>query len=144
MNSFIIKYTLAIVILAVLVLLVRGDFFSSAPLVIIGQLAAVALLASSRMAFGSQEFGLSAEPRQDLLVRRGPYKFIRHPMYAGALLLIWVSILGHWSILNFALGIIVLAFALLRIALEEELLREHYAEYEEYARQTKKIIPFVY
>jgi allantoicase len=42
MNSFIIKYTLAIVILAVLVLLVQGDFFSPAPLVIMGQVAAIA------------------------------------------------------------------------------------------------------
>jgi protein-S-isoprenylcysteine O-methyltransferase Ste14 len=39
---------------------------------------------------------------------------------------------------------IVLIFALVRISLEEELLRERYAEYEGYAQQTKKTVPFVY
>ncbi len=39
---------------------------------------------------------------------------------------------------------ITLAGVLLRIVAEEQLLRERYREYADYAQRTKRLVPFVY
>jgi protein-S-isoprenylcysteine O-methyltransferase Ste14 len=144
MRIFILRFALIIVILTILALIVQGDLLSATPLVIAGQIAGILLILASRAAFKKQQFNVTAEPGSGSLIRRGPYRFLRHPMYAGALLFIWASILGHWSLLNGAIGMIVLIVSLWRISLEEQLLRTHYADYTSYAEQTKRIIPFIY
>ncbi len=144
MRTFILKFALGFVILTILALLIQGDLLSVSPLVIAGQAAAIVLTLSARATFRKQEFKVIAEPGSGPLIRRGPYRFLRHPMYAGALLFIWASILGHWSLFNFAIGIIVLVVVFWRISLEEQLLRTRYADYAAYAGRTKRIVPFIY
>jgi len=138
------KHTVVVVVVALLILMIRGDFFSSSPWVIAGQVAGVILVLWSRATFGRQQFRTTTEPGTGPLIQRGPYRFLRHPVYAGAMLLIWASILGHWSLVNAAIGIAALAFTLWRMGIEERRLHEHYVEYADYARRTKRIIPFVY
>ena len=78
------------------------------------------------------------------LIRRGPYRFIRHPMYSAALLLIWASIAGHLSLLTIGIGVVVTAVAVARVSAEERLLRAQYPDYPGYAQTTKALIPFVF
>ena len=144
MRALIARYTLLVVLLAILALIIEGDLFIVSPIVIAGQVAAIVLLVTARTAFRKQKFNFTADPGEGPVVRRGPYRLLRHPMYSGALLFVWTSILGHWSILNGAIGAVVLVFALLRISVEEQLLREHYPDYAEYALRTKRIVPFIY
>ena len=143
-NEFIRKYTLLVVVLAIIALLVQGDLLSSSALIIGGQALAILIAISARVAFRKQQLKLIADPGKGALIMRGPYRFIRHPMYAAALLFLWVSICGHWSIFNAAIGVVVTTFAIVRISVEERLLRIHYAEYGEYELRTKKILPFIY
>jgi len=144
MNTFVVKYGSWVMTLAVVIMIIDGGFFSRAPLVIIGQVAGIFLMISGRVSFGKGQFRVTADPAGGGVIRRGPYRLIRHPIYTGAILLIWVSILGHLTILNAIIGMIVLATILYRISLEENLLRQHYPDYAEYAARTRKIIPFVY
>ncbi len=144
MKTFIEKYTLLIVLLGFAILLVTGSLISRNPWVIVGQLAAIALAISARVAFRGHHIRVTAYPGEGELIRRGPFKIIRHPMYAGVLSLLWVSILGHLSLISAGVGIVVTTFVLMRINAEERLLRERYAEYEGYSRHTSRLIPFVY
>jgi protein-S-isoprenylcysteine O-methyltransferase Ste14 len=64
-------------------------------------------------------------------------------MYAFALLLIWSGILGHLSTVNVVIGLIVTVVASIRMVTEEQFLQERYPDYAEYARKTKRIIPFI-
>lgn len=73
----------------------------------------------------------------------GPYRFIRHPMYAASLLLIWSSVLGHLSTVTMIVGLIVTLNIFYRISVEEQHLREHFPGYAEYARKTKRILPYL-
>jgi protein-S-isoprenylcysteine O-methyltransferase Ste14 len=143
-NWFIEKFAVVVVPLALLVLILEGDLLSPSPVVIAGQLAGLFLLVSSRAAFRHQQFKVAAEPGDGPLIHRGPYRVLRHPIYAGALLFLWSTILGHWSLPNGSIGVIVLVVVVLRIAAEEALLRQRYADYGEYAQRTKRIIPFLY
>ena len=77
------------------------------------------------------------------MLSRGPYQFIRHPMYAAALLLIWSGILGHVSPINLIIGVIITGVVAIRIAVEEQDLRTCYPDYAEYSRITKRIIPLM-
>lgn len=144
MNTFIIKFTSLITVFSIAALLIQRDLFSSSLPVIIAQLTAIILVLLAKTAFRKQPFRFDAIPGGGPLVRRGPYRWLRHPMYASALLLVWASILGHWSILNAAIGLVLLIAILWRISLEEGLLRQRYPEYEDYARHSNRLIPFIY
>ncbi|HEX5504354.1 MAG TPA: isoprenylcysteine carboxylmethyltransferase family protein [Thermomicrobiales bacterium] len=88
---------------------------------------------------------VAVRPNQQV-VRRGPYRFVRHPAYSGMLL----TILGlglaltNWASLLALVGCAV-AGLLYRIRVEERALRAALGRpYEEYMRHTRRLIPFVY
>lgn len=137
------KFALLIIILAILYFLISGNLFSSSPFVIAGQVLAVALSIWARRSFQAGQFSIHAEPEKGNLLLTGPYQVIRHPMYASALLIIWSTILGHWSIANAVIGLIVISVIAIRITTEEQFLQASYPDYAEYSRNTKRIIPFI-
>lgn len=107
------------------------------------QLGAFGLIVWARRSFPSRAFRVSAGPGGDRVIRQGPYRLIRHPMYAGALIFFWVAIVAHPTWWTGLLGLVVTAAAGGRIAWEERLLRERFDGYAEYVRDTKAVIPFV-
>ena len=77
------------------------------------------------------------------LVRAGPYRVVRNPMYAGAgLALAGAGVYtGSWGLLAYALGFLV-AFHLFVIAYEEPHLRRVFgAEYDAYCARTPRWLP---
>lgn len=80
------------------------------------------------------------------LIRRGPYRLLRHPSYTGSLMtfLGFGLALGNvWSLLV-VMAPVTVAF-LWRMRIEERVLAEAFpTQYPEYARQTKRLIPFVW
>jgi protein-S-isoprenylcysteine O-methyltransferase Ste14 len=80
------------------------------------------------------------------VIEIGPYRYIRHPSYAGALLTITGLglALGNWAGLIALLGCMVVAYGY-RIRIEESALVEALGEpYKKYIRRTRRLIPFVY
>jgi|WetSurMetagenome_2_1015567.scaffolds.fasta_scaffold966387_2 protein-S-isoprenylcysteine O-methyltransferase Ste14 len=143
MMKLISKSALLITILAILCLLISGHLFIRSPFVIAGQLLAVALSIWARRSFQAGQFSIHAKPAGETLLSSGPYRFLRHPMYAAALLLIWSSVLGHLSIINIVIGLIVTSTVAIRIMTEEQFLQARYPDYVEYSRKTKRVIPFL-
>ena len=137
------RFALLVLLAAILVLLVSGSLLSWSPFVIAGQLLAVALSIWARRSFRRGNFSIHAEPVEGPLLSIGPYRYIRHPMYTAALLLVWASIFGHLSIETAAVGLVVTGAIAVRIVTEEQLLRARYPDYAEYARKTKRAIPSV-
>ena len=77
------------------------------------------------------------------VVANGIYRFIRHPIYVGDLLLL----LGLELALNswLVLGVLILAPVVMRKAIsEEEMLAEELTGYDAYRDRSKRFIPFVY
>ena len=78
------------------------------------------------------------------LVRRGPYRMVRHPIYAGTLL----AVLGTGLAFGHAQGLLaflVLLFTWKRKSLtEEKFMMEQFGEqYVQYKREVKSLIPFL-
>jgi protein-S-isoprenylcysteine O-methyltransferase Ste14 len=133
-----------IVMIAALIVLIEGRSLFAESLIPIGvQILALALMVWARVTFGGRSFHAAANPTEGGVVTSGPYRFVRHPIYAAALLFTWTGILSHFSLMNLLMGICASAGVGLRIAAEEKLLFERYPEYEEYANRTKRIIPFL-
>jgi len=82
--------------------------------------------------------------RTEPLVVKGPYRYVRHPLYSGVLLLL----LGWWLLLDFSFLLVstfllLLWFNFVVAPFEEKELRAMFGEeYERYARGVPKIIPF--
>lgn len=80
------------------------------------------------------------------LVEAGPYRFVRHPSYTGALVafLGFGLSLGNWIALLAILAPILGAFVY-RMEVEERALVAGLGEpYRAYQRRTKRLLPFVY
>ncbi len=84
-------------------------------------------------------------PREDgVLIQTGPYALVRHPMYAGGVILaLGYGLLVHgW--LTLAYAVLLFAFVDMKSRREEKWLAEKYREYEDYRRHVRKLVPFVY
>jgi protein-S-isoprenylcysteine O-methyltransferase len=84
--------------------------------------------------------------RDHRLIEQGPYRWVRHPSYTGAL----AALLGlgisvcNWAALAVLMAPILAVF-LRRIHVEEAaLLAAFGGQYESYSRRTKRLIPAVY
>jgi protein-S-isoprenylcysteine O-methyltransferase len=89
------------------------------------------------------DVSISAEHK---LIDYGPYRYIRHPTYTGALLtfLGLGFCFGNWLSILFLTVPIIAAF-LWRIRIEEHALTDALGEeYRAYTQRTKRLIPFVY
>jgi len=131
-------------VLAILGLLARNSIFGRGPVSILLQIIAVLLMLWARLTLGFRSFHLSANPTSGGLLTNGPYRFLRHPIYAAVLLFIFSAIASNFSIQNAGLGLLGAAGALARISMEETLLRREFTEYAAYARRTKRLIPFIF
>jgi len=121
-----------------------GVLFTAQPIAIALQLMAVALMVWARVTFGRRSFHAAANPTAGGLVTTGPYRIIRHPIYTAACLFGWGPIVVHRSLVSVALGILLLLGALMRMICEEQLVKQKYPEYVEYAKVTKRMVPFLF
>jgi protein-S-isoprenylcysteine O-methyltransferase Ste14 len=79
------------------------------------------------------------------LVTNGIYHWIRHPAYLGLILIILGIPVLLSSVLGFLVMLLIVPLLLHRIKLEEAMLIGQFGdEYENYMRQTKRLIPFLY
>ncbi len=125
-------------------LIMRREAFSPALPVIFLQVGAVALIVVARLAFGRRSFHATAAPTAGRLVTTGPYRWIRHPIYTGVCLFAWACVLGHATVFALSMAALVTVGSVFRMLAEESLLRKRYPEYSEYARRTKRMVPYVF
>jgi protein-S-isoprenylcysteine O-methyltransferase Ste14 len=114
-----------------------GWTIAGAVLTIGGTIAALAVLAWLGPAF-------SIFPEARKLVVKGPYRYVRHPLYLAEIVTTLGIMLGFrqpWAALV-ALGTI--AFQFQRMAYEETVLREAYPAYDAYSRTTARLLPGIY
>ena len=80
------------------------------------------------------------------IVEAGPYRYIRHPSYTGALItLVGLGLaLGNWAALLTILACMGIAYAY-RITVEEAALVAALGEpYKQYMRRTQRLVPFLF
>lgn len=78
------------------------------------------------------------------LVTDGIYKYIRHPMYLSVLTMMFGVLILYFSLYELILYIFLVLTLITKLSYEESLWISHSLEYEDYKKQTKKIIPFIF
>ncbi len=81
---------------------------------------------------------------QATLVRHGLYAYIRHPLYTSVVLFAagWALAWQSWPAL--AVAALLVPFFDAKARREEAWLKTRFSEYEEYARATRRFIPWIY
>ncbi len=124
-------------------LVATGSFFGKGAISITIQIAAAIMMIWARIEFGLRSFHAAANPTQGGLVTGGPYRYIRHPIYAAILYFTWAGIAAHFSILNLVVGLAASGMLALRMRSEEILVQRTYPEYADYAHRTARVLPFL-
>jgi protein-S-isoprenylcysteine O-methyltransferase Ste14 len=114
------------------------------PVTIAIQVSAVLLMIWARLTFGLRSFHAAANPTSGGLVTRGPYRLLRHPIYSAVLYFLWAGIAAHPSRSGILVALLASGLLGVRMFGEERLLREMYPEYDEYARHTARVLPFIF
>ena len=80
-----------------------------------------------------------------VLVKKGAYKYIRHPLYSSLLFLAWGAFLKDISISSIALVILSTIFLVLTARMEEqENIARFGKSYADYIKETRMFIPFIF
>ena len=135
----------AVVVLSgcVITLFLRRELFGTGPATIALQIGAFVLMIWARLTFGVRSFHATANATRGGLVTTGPYRYIRHPIYAAVLLFVWAGVIAHPVVVAALIAIVVTGVSIVRMLLEERELVQMYPEYRDYSARTMRVIPRV-
>jgi len=111
----------------------------------------IALLLSGVLLFVTGALRLDANftvvpyPKDQVtLIETGPFQFVRHPMYSGAIFLAlgWALWVHSWLTLGYAMLLFV--FFDIKSRREEQWLQAKFSGYAAYQKRVRKLIPFVH
>jgi protein-S-isoprenylcysteine O-methyltransferase Ste14 len=146
MNSDRIKSSIlvSIQIACLLLVLASGPLFAANRLLLVLETAGIALGVWSLAVMGMKNLNIAPTVRDGAeLIIKGPYRLIRHPMYASVLLTIWALIIDQFTLLRLIVGLILTADLMIKMLYEEGILKRHFRDYPAYMERTKRIIPFI-
>lgn len=89
-----------------------------------------------------RSFGVAPQVRE--LVRHGPYRFIRHPLYVGEVVALTGAVLVGPSWQKLVILVVTAAIQVYRAIQEERLMSRHDEEYAQYMKVTSRFLPGVF
>jgi len=140
-------FTLYLVLLQVLLLLILGGaILVYTPIGVLIQVMGIFLAFWAFRQINPAHFKLRPEVNVNAtLIKTGPYKYVRHPLYASIFIIVIPGIIEQLSVFNTIVFLVLGALLIFKIELEEKFLSAHFNEqYEEYKKTTWKLIPKVY
>jgi len=128
-----------------IVYILLSGFWLASPTWVWLELVGVALGAWAIATMKLRHLNAFPEPRRDArMVTAGPYRWIRHPMYSGALVMTLALVIDQPTLARGIAWLILLADLLVKLHYEETLMSRRFPEYVAYRKRTKRLIPLVY
>lgn len=126
---------------ALITFAVTGTLIARSPVFFGLEVLALAVNLWARTSFPGGTFRVGPAPGGETFMQRGPYRYVRHPMYSAALLFFWAAIADHPSALTIGIGIALTLLVRVRVSEEDGLLAARFPDYGEYARTTRAFVP---
>ncbi len=127
-----------------LIMIYSGWILSVNPPAIIIQIVSVLFMVWARVTFGRRSFHAVATTTRGELVTTGPYRWLRHPIYASVIWFSWACLISFHKPATLGAVLLITAGLVIRMVTEEKELRRTYPEYSSYCTKTKRIIPFIF
>lgn len=77
------------------------------------------------------------------LIKNGLYKFVRHPIYSGIILVAIGFGLYSGSVWKISIGFVLWVLFYFKSIYEEGMLSKHFADYKAYQKTTSRFFPFL-
>ena len=131
--------------LALAVLVLTGPIFARALLFLALEMAGIALIVWALWSMRGSLPNVTPDVRRGVaLVRHGPYRWIRHPMYTSLLMIGAALVLDELTALRAAAFLLLAADLVTKLNYEERLLADRFPEYTDYQQQSHRLIPYLY
>jgi protein-S-isoprenylcysteine O-methyltransferase Ste14 len=106
---------------------------------------AIALAAWAIYSMRKSRLRISPVPAEDaILITSGPYRFIRHPMYASILTGTGGLLVLDFSWVRLLMAVVLFVVLLYKLLWEESMLVAKFPAYEAYRQKTKKLLPYLF
>lgn len=140
------SYTLVIVQFGALIALaLTGSIIARNPVLLAIEIGALALGVWAILTVRIRHVNVIPDVRRgSRLVRKGPYRWIRHPMYAAILLGALALVLDELTPLRLLIYGVLLVDLIVKLTYEERLLAAAFPIYTAYQEVSKRLIPFIY
>jgi len=131
-------------LIGLLYLIINHLIISNNPISITIQVCAIGIMIWARITFGMRSYHASANSTNGELVKSGPYRFLRHPIYASIIYFFLACIIAFPTLKPIIGVFVIIASTYARMIFEEISLKETYKEYELYSQKAKRIIPYLF
>ena len=126
-------------------LMATGPIFYIRSYAIFLELLAVFLALWAILVMQASKLNIFPVPRQgSILIRKGPYRVIRHPMYLAVILFALSLLFMHFNEIRVFAFMVLVIDLIVKIEYEENLLNTDLPGYSEYKMKTYKLIPLLY
>ena len=135
----------AIQFICLVAIAVTGPIIASQPLLLLVEALGIGLGIWAIVSMRPFNFNITPDVKADgAMVKRGPYAYIRHPMYASLLIICTALVIDQFSLLRLCILLILVVDLVVKLRYEENLLTSHFAEYDTYRTHTYRLVPYLW
>jgi protein-S-isoprenylcysteine O-methyltransferase Ste14 len=130
---------------AIVILCATASPICDKPVLLIIQGISLALLAWTWFNLVPGKFNIVPDAKKDAkLVKTGPFRFIRHPMYLSLFIYLVPLVVNYFSWVRLSVLIIFTVNMVIKLLYEEKLLQKKFADYTDYMKHSYRLIPFIF
>ena len=124
---------------------VSGPLFSKSWYGLLIEVAGVALAVWAVAIMRSNANVAPIPKKNGVLITKGPYQLIRHPMYTAQVMAVFPLVIEHDTNYRVTALAILMLTLLYKLHYEEKRLVNHFGlAYNEYKKTSKRVLPFIY
>ncbi len=128
-----------------LAIVLTGSFFARNKILLIVEILGILLAVWALVSMKFNNLNIYPDIKQNAkLVKAGPYKLIRHPMYTSIILSVLPLVIDQCSVLRLVIYLVIVADLVIKLNYEENMLKSHFEGYNDYCKNTYRIIPYLY